>query len=226
MVDDFEDGDASIPETKGRVGAWYAYGDDSKDATMTPAGDFMPSDCGPGSSAYCAKFSGSGFADWGAGLSMDFDNPGNKKKTYDLGEFKGIAFWGRSDKSTVFRFVIPTSDVVPVADGGSCVDSGEADQECENGAGQSIVLTKEWAQYTVPFADAIPDETWGQQFSFDTAKAMGIQLQFSAGMDFEVEIDEIGLYRAADLEPGATGGAGGGTDDSTDDSTDTGAGTE
>ncbi|MEZ4374012.1 MAG: hypothetical protein R3B07_24530 [Polyangiaceae bacterium] len=71
VLDDMEDGDSSIPEEGGRVGAWYVYNDATGSQDPPESGDFAMSALSEprGESTYAAHSSGSGFTDWGAGLA-------------------------------------------------------------------------------------------------------------------------------------------------------------
>jgi hypothetical protein len=194
MVDDFEDGEGTVPEVGGRIGSWYTYHDASSGGTMSPAqgSDFTPESCGPNGSAYCAHVSGSGFTDWGAGMGGDLNNDGSAKGTYDASGYEGLAFWAKGNGAVRVGFA--TSATVPEAGGGDCVPGAGDGEECENGHGKVYSLGSEWEQYLLPFDEAAQDETWGQQVAFDPSTIMSVEVGFDAGVDFDVYLDEIGFY--------------------------------
>src|SRR5690606_1927607 len=99
LIDDLDDGDASIAEVGGRIGAWYTYNDETTGGEQAPPSDsdFAPSAGGPTDSGFMARTTGSGFTEWGAGMGFDLNNPGDAKGTWDASAFTGVAFKARGD---------------------------------------------------------------------------------------------------------------------------------
>jgi len=186
LIDDLEDGDGSIKDLGGRVGAWYTYNDMTAAGTETPkAGDpFVPLGAGNGS-AKSAEASGSGFTVWGAGFGFDLNNSGTTKKTYSVGTFTGIVF---SAKGTPFRFKVLTTATVPTAEGGTC-----ATTKCGDNFGSAIAATASWQQFAVSFA-SLTQEGYGDKATFDPATVIGVQFQVAKGVTFDISIDDVGLY--------------------------------
>ncbi len=193
LIDDLDDGDGSINETGGRIGAWYVYNDETATGQQTPdpTKDFAPAAGGPNDAGFMAQTTGSGFTEWGAGMGFDLNNPGEAKGIWDASAFKGVAFVARGD--VAIRAAIVVEAVVPVEAGGKCVPGTAEGEECDDAHGRSIVLTNEWRQYKVPF-DQITQDGWGQPAPFDAATVTGVQFQIPAGATFDVAIDEIGFY--------------------------------
>src|SRR5688572_484629 len=79
LIDDLEDGDGAIHEVGGRIGSWYTFNDETMTGTQTPVPDtdFLAAEGGAGGSLYAARTTGSGFTEWGAGMGLDVNNPGD-----------------------------------------------------------------------------------------------------------------------------------------------------
>jgi hypothetical protein len=79
VIDDMEGATGSILTKEGRVGAWYTYNDATAGATETPGVPFLPSVITPprGASTYAARMQGAGFTTWGAGMGLNFNDPGD-----------------------------------------------------------------------------------------------------------------------------------------------------
>jgi hypothetical protein len=186
MIDDLEDNDGSILLLGSRVGAWYTYHDATAGGMQTPEMGiaFVPQDCGR-ASVKCARTTGSGFADYGAGFGFDFNNTGSAKGIYDVGSFTGIAFWA---KGTPFRLKVLTSATVPAAEGGSC-----ATTKCSDNFGTAIAANADYQQFVVPFS-SLTQEGWGDKATFDPKTVIGVQFQVKANVTFDISIDDVGLY--------------------------------
>lgn len=193
MIDDLDDGDASIKAAGGRIGAWYTYNDETVGASQTPdaAESFTPEEGGPDGSVYCAHTSGSGFTEWGAGMGVDLNNPGDGmggpgvKGLYDGSAFSGIAFVAKG--SGAVRMKVLVDAIVPTDEGGSC------DAECTDAHGAIVALTADWNQHVISY-DELFQEGWGASASFDPTTIMGIQFQVTAGTEFDFYVDELGFY--------------------------------
>jgi hypothetical protein len=193
MIDDLEDGDDAIIEQGERGGSWFSYNDETEGATQTPSpdGSFSASEGGPEGSSFYAGSTGSGFTVWGAGIGFDFQNDGVTKAPYDASAFSGIAF---SAKGTVsMRVNLMTDATLDETLGGSCVPEGGENGDCGDGHGLDIVLTDTWTQYLVPF-DGVSQVGWGVSADFNAAEVVAMHFQVAQGPDFDIQIDNIGLY--------------------------------
>jgi hypothetical protein len=186
MIDDVESPSGSIIPQGGRIGAWYTYHDATAGGMETPEQGtaFTPS---PGGymSAQCARVTGSGFKDYGAGFGFDLNNDGTTKGTYDVSAFTGIAFYA---KGTPFRLKVLTSATVPTAEGGTC-----ATTKCSDNFGTAIPATADYQEFVVPFS-SLTQEGWGDKVTFDPKTVIGIQFQVKANVTFDISIDDVGLY--------------------------------
>ena len=193
MVDDLEDGDDAIIEQNERGGSWFLYNDETTDATQMPDpnGSFVPTEGGPDGSGFYAMTSGSGFAEWGAGMGFDFQNDGVTKTPYDASEFTGIAFHAKGNVS--LRVNLMTNAILDETLGGACVPEGGDTGDCGDGHGVDVDLTDSWTQYQIPF-DSVTQAGWGVAADFNPAEIISMHFQVAQGQDFEIGIDNIGLY--------------------------------
>ena len=90
------------------------------------------------------------------------------------------------------RINLMTTETLEASLGGACVNP-EGEEVCGDGHGMGFVLTEEWTQYLVPFA-AVAQEEWGTPVAFDATQVMAMHFQVAQGPDFEISIDDIGLY--------------------------------
>ena len=198
MVDDLEDGDDVITDQGGRVGAWFTYNDESAGGMQSPTGEFTPAQGGAGGSAFSASMSGSGFAEWGAGMGFDLNNPGDDsggagvKNPWDASGFTGVAFRARGNVPV--RVALVTQAIVSEEFGGNCTPSDEEGMMCDDAHGMTFPLNDTWTQYVVPFASA-SQGGWGLAADFDAATMTSIQFDVGANLDFEIWIDDIGFYQ-------------------------------
>src|SRR5262249_25593922 len=108
LIDNMEDGDASILMQGGRVGVWYTFNDMTVGGVQVPpaGANFIP-DLIPGGgqngSTRAAHTTGSGFTTWGAGMGFDLNNNGMTKLPYNAGAFTGISFWGKGAQAIRFQ---------------------------------------------------------------------------------------------------------------------------
>jgi len=185
-----EDGDGSIPEAEGRVGAWYSYNDGTGTQTPADGADMTMTAIQParGQSAFAASSNGSGFTDWGAGFGFDLNNAGTTRATYDASRFTGISFWAKAGagSTTKMRFTIADDETAP--DGGICQ---EALAECDDHFGANVILSEEWQNFSYRFSD-LKQDGFGKAFpALKPDKLYGIQFEAEATVTFDFWIDDI-----------------------------------
>jgi endoglucanase len=190
LVDDFEDGNNRSAEVAGRGGWWYTAADNAG-SSISPQGNFTPSDGGAGGSKKAAHVSGKTAAEqaaWGAvfGVGLVQDNG-----LYDASKYAGVSFWAKaSDKSgKTLRFKI--SDVSTHPAGNRCK---EASGGCWNHFGTEVSVTTEWKEYTIRFADLRQEEGWGDHPpSLSVNQLISFDWSLPRGQEFDVWVDEIKL---------------------------------
>lgn len=204
--------------------AWYGFqdlgspGGDAADS-MIKLLQVMP---GAATTAHAGEYKGTGanpptkgMGSFGVGLEI---NVGVDKSInqfcVDASAFTGVSFWAKAAASTEAKisagFVIPQQNQKMF--GGDCSDTDAAN--CNNYPQSDIVLTTDWAQYTVDFATA--KGTKG-------AKVVNGKVQqilfLSPDASWDYSLDEIAFYSGTKptgpVAPPATGtggtGAGGGS---------------
>ena len=138
-LDGLDDGDALF--TAGTIsGEWFTYSDGT--SPITP-----PDHTGITAVDGEAHVSGSGFSDWGAGLSAYF-------RSVDLTAFDGFRLRARGTGDIVVELATPATS--PENEGGTCVGSG-----CFGHFATSITLGPDYADYDIPFASLV-QPSWAQ----------------------------------------------------------------
>ncbi|MCX4240805.1 hypothetical protein [Paraliomyxa miuraensis] len=182
--------DDEIPNHDGRVGYWFTYNDGTPAAMQTPVpGSFQPSVGGAAGTGYSAGTSGQGFVSWGAGMGVKLNNDFSGDCPYDASSYDGITFWGRGNVPV--RLLVTTRATHPIAQGGTC-DPGMG--QCADHFGINLVLGPMWQEHTVEWGDLL-QQGWGIPAAFDPGQIIEVQWQVSPGQVFDVQIDELQLWR-------------------------------
>lgn len=195
LLDDFEDGDASLPEHDGRSGSWYAANDGGFGGMQTPpnGADVVPALLNPkrGASTRGLHTLGGPFPTWGAMLGTAFATSGGEPVPYDLSGHKGLKIWLRAGSSNPYatkkvRFNLPTTATTEGA--GDCTI-------CDDHFGLDITLTTQWAQFDVPFA-SLKQRGNGRPTGgkLDLTQALGMDLLFAPNVSFDLWVDDVELY--------------------------------
>jgi hypothetical protein len=193
LIDDMEDQIGDICNLDGRHGYWYTGGDGT--STMlepAPGTSFEPTMIpgGRGQSHYAARFTGSGFTDWGAAMGFDLDDEASGKQTYDASSAGGITFWMKNSVPVSVEFLIP--ETVLTTNGGDCV-SGGTDPNCDSEFSfQITVPSTAWVQYYVPFAALA--QSAGGTVTFSAQQLLGVQFLVAPGAAFDVWVDDVSFY--------------------------------
>jgi len=210
IIDDLEHGMTLIPATAGRQGAWYTYNDESPGAEQEPIpmGDpFLPTDMTAANGLYSARTFGEGFGDWGAGFGFDINNmpceadeegnpldpecnPNGMRMKYDVGDWTGISFYGRSLTAEVtVEFKVPTEHETPIAESGTCDGT-----DCSDSFFSEVTFGTEWQLFEIAFED-LAQGGWGAEFAWDPTAVFGLQWQIPATEpSFDVAVDSICFF--------------------------------
>ncbi len=195
LLDDFEDGDSAIFDVAGRAGHWGTYNDGTGTQSPAPGSAVTPEAGGANSTAYAVHTSGSGFSEWGGGLTVDLNNSGTRA-AYDASAYGGITFYARGSGN--MRVELVTTAIAEPADGGNCA------ADCYDSHGKAITISADWEQHTIFFSE-VDQEGWGAAADFDPSQILGINFKMTkpdeaTPADFDVWLDELMF-----LDPGATG---------------------
>ena len=160
LIDDLEDGDKVIRQVAGRQGSWYVF-NDGKGTQTPPVGAFTPFAGGARSSRYATHTFGQGFSDWGAGIAVDLNNPGDnpqddRRGAYDVSGWHGFAFQAKGNGAV--RFKVITRAIADALDHGTC--QPQQDRPCFDAHGARITLSADWTQHRIRFSE-LAQEGWG-----------------------------------------------------------------
>ncbi|MFL5304490.1 MAG: hypothetical protein ACJ8F1_04725 [Polyangia bacterium] len=202
LIDDLEDGDVYICTLDGRSGGWYTVADLTS-SDLTPGFPFATTKIpgGRGTSQYAARFSGSGFTDWGAVMGFGLNQPGIGRLPYDASSAGGIKFWMKSNAPVQVQLLLPETTLP--SDGGTCSDSA-AGRNCNNAFSFQITApSSDWTEYQVPFSALTQpggSATWNPRF------LLAVQFAVGPGAAFDVWVDDIRFYHCStsDCHPTCT----------------------
>jgi hypothetical protein len=75
-----------------------------------------------------------------------------------------------------------------IPEGGYC-------QNCYDSFGKTLVLTTEWKQYVIPFAEMKQRGYGDVAPSFDTTHVLALDFGFQGPARFDLWIDDVSFYR-------------------------------
>lgn len=188
MIDNFEDGDGALIPNGGRQGYWYTFNDATEGSMQTPAVDaVLPEDGGAAGTSLAMHTTGTGFAEWGAGVGIDLNSSGGDmpvKMPYDASAFTGIVVMAKGNGQ--IRASVQIEATIPPEEGGTCA------LDCDP-HGKVLLLTDEWQQFELTF-DELNQEGWGTPAAWDASTVVGVQFKVGKDVDFDFWVDEIGFY--------------------------------
>ena len=197
LIDDMEDGNASIGPRPGWNGTWYVFHDGTTAGHMVP-GDTDPitmesivgGRCG---STLAMRISGNGFTDWGAGTGFSFSWGGSAALPVDFSRYDGIAFWARTGQGTTSRFRVNLLDKDTEPQGGYCdATSTAVGEQCYDHWGVFLTdVGNDWKQYQVKFSDLAQRGFGRPTDKFDPSTLYGIEFQIDPSSLFDVWLDDI-----------------------------------
>ena len=152
LIDDMEDGTGRICTGEGRVGAWYAFNDDTGTQwpLKTPAGAPLETSLISGSrgaSLRALHTNGTAFGLWGAGIGFDLNFDGTTYRHYDARRYAGISFWARGQAGQTITFRVSSESNTAAIYGGTCVP------KCSGPGGLRLQVGPTWIKYVVPFSE-------------------------------------------------------------------------
>lgn len=204
LIDDLEDGDPRTFATNGRSGAWWAAGDDTASATMTPPRDSLatpePISGGRCDSARAVRITGQGFLEWGSLLGVDLQYGTRSDGTdgnlpYDASAYTGLEFWARIGDTSTDRVRFAVSDVNNEPYGGVCTDNDQLNEQCYDTFGTYLNgLSPEWRHYRVAFA-SLTQRQFGYPANAAATEALfSVQFNFDPSSIFDFWVDDLAFY--------------------------------
>jgi hypothetical protein len=206
IIDDFEDDDAVICLSGGRVGVWVNDNDRSSGGVQLPS-PFLPSPLVPAreASARAAHTTGNGFTVWGGGISAGLNKSleaNSIAAPYDASAYRALTFWLKAAPGTTLAVGFQTASTIPASEGGHCVESctnptpGGCTPDCYNPFRKVITIANtddgSWKQPIISLnaTDLTQWKVTGQ--TFDPKEL--ISIFFSAAYppaNFEFWIDDV-----------------------------------
>jgi hypothetical protein len=175
LLDELDDSDALF--AAGSVsGEWFTYSDGT--SPITP-----PDHTGIGAVGGEAHVSGSGFSEWGAGLSAYF-------RSVDLTAFDGFRLRAKGTGTIIVELATPATS--PEAEGGTCVGTG-----CFGHFATNIQLGPDYRDYDISFA-TLAQPGWAQpaQLALDGVISLNLVAKGSAATPAALDlwVDRLALH--------------------------------
>lgn len=196
VIDDMEDDDLNILQTKGRSGSWFSYTDGSQ-GTQSSIQVEDPDRAGS-QSAVC--ISGGDFRSWGGGMGFGLATVGATRQSYDASSYTGLRFWAKGSP-VEFRAQL----VDKYSDPSANLCSG-----CFDHFRVLFTPSDEWQEFTFAWSDFEQQGFGDPQPSVCPSDLRAIQFQWPANVDFELCLDDIAFTSATQSNSNwrATGGGG------------------
>jgi len=181
LIDDFEDGDATIAPFERRAGFWSASNDNTGKQQPAVRSPFPMSRIpgGRSGSLYALHVSGGKFSKWGALLSAEL----SARRCYDASAYAGLRFWTRGRGS--INVVAKMTQIAPEEYGGSCT------HDCYDAHRATLTLSNKWQEQRVTWAE-LKQKGYGQVVPFDPRSLLS--LEFAVGPEqtpFDFWVDDI-----------------------------------
>jgi hypothetical protein len=183
LIDDFEDGDALVLLNDGRNGAWHASHDGTGQINLTEPP--VPELGGANGSTRALHLSGSGFTEWGAGLTIDLREAA---RPYDASVHQGVSFWTRG--SNRLRFTVIQQNLNPGQS--SCTTACVLGAECGLFYTTEVALSDVWTQVFVPWSLLTRDFTGGVVVGPEQLLSLRFEGPSSDAVDFW--LDDVAFY--------------------------------
>ncbi|HWO13085.1 MAG TPA: hypothetical protein VNN80_26475 [Polyangiaceae bacterium] len=177
LLDELTDEDARFA-VSGISGEWFTYSDGT--SPITP-----PDHTGLPIVDGAAHVSGTGFSEWGAGLSAYFTSA-------DLSAFDSVVVRVRGNGVIVAEVATPATS--PPEEGGTCMGTG-----CFGHFARSFPLTDTYQDVVIRFAE-LAQPSWGQpaQLALDGVISLNLTTKVSEGpASIDLWVDRLALHAAA-----------------------------
>ena len=196
IIDDYEDGNFSLPAKEARVGAWYQFGDGTSSATYSVV------TIKRGASIKGLETKGKDFTSWGSGVGVDF---APAKAPYDPSAhtedkmlYDGITFWARAENNLSVTVAFPDEDTDP--GGGKCTTAGPPAGMCDHHYTSFVAVTPNWQRFTIYFKTDLTLEagTIPTPMGFKPNAMISVQFRMQAGASYDLFIDDLAFVKCPD----------------------------
>jgi hypothetical protein len=182
LIDDFEDGNASILVAEHRQGPWWIAHD--KDCIPTPDGDKndpLPVKPAPGNPSgfamrLAAKDCAVGDKKWGFALGCAFNFTDDGFCAYDVAPYRGIQFWARGTAKLRLEVGLRSTEPVEYGGDGTCEANDSTGAACFDTYSIEFPLTEVWTLYHARWSD-LHQRGWGVPVPFESSKVFGVQFE-------------------------------------------------
>jgi len=193
VLEDFADGDGRL-SSGSFAGSWHTYSDGTGQVTPPVDTDIVPV-------SGAVQVTGSGFATWGVGLSVDLNHPAGQRQPADLSAYRGLSIRARGTGTLAVELVTPAT--TGTEEGGSCTGEG-----CFGHYAGSLVLGADYADRELLFT-SLSQPSWGQPVALDLKQVLAIN--FLARVDggpVGIDLSLEGVTLLAPLPPLVSGAPG------------------
>lgn len=183
LLDDFNDGDGAIA-TAGFAGRWRTYSDGTGSVTPVEDANVVPAEG-------AIHVSGTGFSDWGVGLTVDLNSPAGQRQPIDLSGYRGLSIRARGTGSLAVEIVTPAT--TGADEGGTCTGDG-----CFGHYAAQLTLDASYADEVISFT-ALSQPDWAQDTALDLTRVVAVNFLARAdGGDANIDlwIDSMSLLAA------------------------------
>jgi hypothetical protein len=147
IIDDFEDGNFTLPTLGGRSGNWYLF----SDKTIGASESYDVAIINRGASKEGLHFKGKGFTNWGSGVGTFLQS---SNAPYDASAYAGVTFWARGVSPVgPVKLNLTVNEALVASQGGACPDTGACIRPY-----LTFEVTDEWTEHTFAWADFMPGE--------------------------------------------------------------------
>lgn len=195
LLDDLEDGNGTL-SAAGFTGSWTTYSDGTSQVTPPTASPIVPTEG-------AIHVTGSGFSEWGVGLSVDLNNPGGQRQAANVSTYRGVSVRARGTGSVEVEIV--TVATTGTEEGGSCTGDG-----CFGHHAARITLGAQYADHEIEFG-SLRQPDWAQTAPLDLTQVLGINfLSRAEGSPASIDlwVDSLTLL-APETPSGVANGEGG-----------------
>jgi len=201
LIDDMESNTSVLPAIAGRSGSWWAAGDDTAGASYAPAMNMLPERLPEArcESRHAMRFSGQGFADWGALMGLSFaygvmPNGQYGAVPYDAHAHTGVTFWARvGDTSTnLVSLSVQGRLTEPVPR--PCASAEPAGEGCVDGFSAPLVgLDTTWRRFELPFS-GLAQHHPRVEGTLDAGGLYALTFGFPPSTTFDFWVDDLSFY--------------------------------
>jgi endoglucanase len=194
VLDELTDGDGQFTAS-GINGRWSTYSDGTSAITPPAMSAIVPTDG-------AIHVTGTGFADWGAGLGLDLSGEG-AATSVDLSRYVSLKVRAKGTGTITVEVATPLT--TGSDEGGECTGDG-----CFGHYASTITLSADYKDHVVTFA-SMSQPSWGKTANRELTRVMGFNFLSRAedgqSANIDLWVDRVALVPPA---PAATGSAGAG----------------